>query len=748
MSDPIPSKKRKASGSLSPDRSEGPNSVFPLATSTPATAANTGPAQNYPDTTAASSGSRPEVSTYTTDEIQVAGILAGMGSTVLLVELGGNDPSGGDDKNENSGGDEDGSDAVSGSESDTSSTSGGSFWSYPETDGTNWNPLIPRSSWAIPVGNTPYAGSPALVTPRPEGATTTLDQQHYRIATLRNVLGEPSGVTYDELRAALEGNRWDMGSALKFVNHRLNEALRRELTNQPGRDANQLERDRLLGANSLHHNRRLAVDALYQRLITAQPTARPQLTTLNVGVLLVESRFDLDEAVAAFRERQLHPRQFQDATRRLRRLRIPGPNQCHQDERIALFMTIAGIDDYYAARVLFETHNWDMGRAMDQWMQNGLRSAPHAAPANIRRRRTYQEPVLLHDDTENLWAAGRPFGGAPPAPDAHDLLDAAEDYGQGSYARRNGWFINFRRDPGVRVGVMNPSRMGLLWIRRGEFKLIWYGDRGPVEDPARPGQPLQNGGTIPFDWNNPLHISDLGGNKTAQWFRRNLGISVKVRGDSYQADENEWLWHWHNDRLFEYMEAHPEFWNSQSYQGTTGTWNGTWNEIHHQEWGRTVPYPRQRLERDFNHRFTTQTHLPGMNGQPRQARTSASLDMQRRRVREICDDFGFDYSPAHPKRDPTKGDGDGDDEFDDGGEGPSGTNARKDSGGKRKDRREDAGQDDEIEGDVGEDGSSPPTKRAKPTPKGKENVKATGKGKGKGKAEECEDGSEHDGGND
>lgn len=602
--------------------------------------------------------------------------------------------------------------------SDAPSSPDGSAWSYPGTDGTNWNPIIPRTSWAVPVGNHPYAGSPALITPRPEGASTTLDQQNHRVLALRNLLGEPSGVTADELRAALEGTRWDMGSALRFVNHRLNEARRRERVDQPGRNAAQQERDCLLGADSLHHNRRRAINALYQRLVSAQPVIRPQLTTLNVGVLLADNLFDLDEAVRAFHERQVHPAQFQAASRTLRRLRIPGPNQVHQDERVALFMTIAGIDDYYAARVLFVTHNWDMGRVMDQWMQHGLRSAPSATPASVRRRATYQEPTLAHDDTENLWAAGRPFGVRAPAPDAQDLIDAAEDYGQGTYTQRNGWFINFRRDPAVRVGIMNPSRLGVLWIRRGAVKLTWYGDRAPVEDPRRPGQPLKKGGTEPFDWNNPFHVGDLGGKATSQWFRRGPGTSTKTKGDSYQDDENEWLWYWHNERLFEFMNSHPAFWNRVPRAGTTGTWNGTWNEVRNQEWGRTIPYPIQRLTRDFNHRFTTQIHLPGMNGQPRQARTQSALNMQRRRVQAICDDFGFDPSPAHPSRGSPKDDGGDDNQDDSAGEGSSGAYAKGGTAAKRKDRAEEDSGDD-VASEEDDDGSSPPpAKKVKRHPGG------------------------------
>jgi hypothetical protein len=677
-----------------------------------------------------------------------------MGATVQLAEPRNDGPSNGDDRTDGEFNGEDPSkpssvsgDETSGNESNAPSSPTGSAWSFPESDGTNWNAIVPRSSWAVPVGNIPYTGSPALITPCPEGATTSRDQQNHRVATLRNLLGEPSGVTTEEVRAALEGIRWDMGSALRFVNHRLNEARRRQQANEPGRSPDQLERDYLLGAESLHHNRRRAVNVLYQRLIASQPTARPQLTTLNVGVLLAENRFDLDEAAAAFRERQLHTSQFQEATRRLRRLRIPGPNQCHRDERVALFMTIAGIDDFYAARVLFETHNWDMGRIMDQWMQHGLRAAPNAAPANVRCRATYQAPTLAHDDTENLWAAGRPFGVAPPAPDTQDLLDAAEDYGQGSYMGRVGWFINFRRDPGVRVGVMNPSRMGLLWIRMGDFKLIWYGDRAPAEDPARPLQPLPKAPSVPFDWNNPYHVGDLGGRKTAQWFRRNTGENVKVQGSQYQDDENEWLWEWHNDRLFDFIGAHPEFWNIEPHRGTAGTWNGTWNEIRNLDWGRSVPYPLQRLHRDFNHRFTTLTHLPGMNGQPRQSRTTNSLDMQRRRIPEICNDFGFDYAPAHPTRGPSKANFDGDDDGN-AGEGPSGTNAPESSEGKRKDRGKGddeahEGDNEGGDGDVGSEGaSSRPAKRAKPNPKGKGKAKLEAKGKGKGR--ESDGGSEND----
>jgi hypothetical protein len=114
-----------------------------------------------------------------------------------------------DDSEEISGSD----DKTSGYDSHAPSSPDGSAWSFSGTDGTNRSPIIPRTAWAVHVGNTPYAGSPALVTPCPQGATTTVDQQNNRIAALRNILGESSGVTVDELQTALEGMRWDLGAA-------------------------------------------------------------------------------------------------------------------------------------------------------------------------------------------------------------------------------------------------------------------------------------------------------------------------------------------------------------------------------------------------------------------------------------------------------------------------------------------------------------------------------------------------------
>lgn len=120
-----------------------------------------------------------------------------------------------------------------------------------------------------------------------------------------------------------------------------------------------------------------------------------------------------------------------------------------------------------------------------------------------------------------------------------------------------------------------------------------------------------------------------------------------------------------------------------------------------------------------------------MNGWPRQNRSPNSLAMQRRKVKEICDDFGFDYSPAHPTRGLPKGDN-GVDEDDKAGEGPSGTNIQKESEGKRKDRGEgDAGEGDgEEEDSGGEDTSRPLQRERSPTPRVSEG-KTMEKGKAK-----------------
>lgn len=498
------------------------------------------------------------------------------------------------------------------------------------TDQTRWNRIIPELSRTVPVGNVvvrrPGRARQALSTPAT--GQVTGPQRAWRIWAIRQHLGEPVGITDAEIGSALVASRWDLGTALRRMNDVLNQARHRHRTNAPNRSPAEQQRDRLLGADSLHHNRRLGIDFIYTRLVQVVRVDQVNLlTTLALGQVLADHRFDIDEAVNAFLERLKYSEQVEQHQRMERRLRMINPTQLHQDQRIARLMEIAGTDDYYAARGLLMMHGYDMLRAMDHWMRHGLAAQP--IPPSEPSRTFFRSPRRPHTDTEDLWPHPRPIAGRLDDIDEDDLADADADYGDPSYPDRKGWLVRYPRQE-ARVGVNVPTRRRIDYIRLGQFRVIQIDDVGREENDTGPRDP--------FDYNNSNHIKHLN-NEASQWYRRVPGETSKVKGTEYQADENEWIWWWHNERFWELVEAHPELLNAN----TAADWLQA-----------GVRWPMrtdiQRLTRDFNHRWTQQIHLPGMNGVPRSARDRRSLDAQRRRVLAICDDFAFPYSPAHPKK--------------------------------------------------------------------------------------------------
>lgn len=496
---------------------------------------------------------------------------------------------------------------------------------------TRWNAIIPDASRNVPVGNiiarTPGRTRQAISTPTSNPRTVGLKQQGYRVWAMRQLLGEPVGITDGDLHHALVASGWDLGTALRRMNDVLNQARRRHRTNAPGRSPAEQQRDRLLGADSLHHNRRLGINFLYTRLVqVVRADQVDMLTTLTLGQLLADHRFDVDEAVHAFLERILSDEETEHHQRLERRLRMINPNQMHLDQRIARFMEIAGSDDWYAVRALLATHGYDMQRAMDHWMRNGLASAP--IPPSELTRTTFRTPRLPHTDTEDLWPHPRPLAGRLDNIDEDDLADAAMDYDDTSNPERNGWMVRYPRSE-ARVGINIPTRRRCDYVRRGEFT---------TAEVTRAETVRGSGIRHPFDYNQSNHVRHL--NDTAsQWFRRTTGQTSKKRGMFYQDDENDWIWWWHNERLWEVIEEHPELLDATSLE----------------DWERLgIKWPiridKNQMTTDFNDRWVGTMNA---DGEQRSAREMRSLDAQRRRIIIVCEDFGLPYSPAHPPG-PTK----------------------------------------------------------------------------------------------
>ncbi|KAF7506893.1 hypothetical protein GJ744_011134 [Endocarpon pusillum] len=509
--------------------------------------------------------------------------------------------------------------------------------SYPESepgnpdesvqaDTTRWNAIIPHASRSVPIGNiiarTPGRTRQSISTPASNPRTVSLRQQGSRVWGMRQLLGEPVGITDGDLRHALVASGWDLGTALRRMNDVLNQARRRHRTNAPGRSPAEQQRDRLLGADSVHHNRRLGIDFLYTRLVqVVRADQVDMLTTLTLGQLLADHRFDVDEAVHAFLERIQSKEETEHHQRLDRRLRMINPNQMHLDQRIARFMEIAGSDDWYAVRALLATHGYDMLRAMDHWMRNGLASAP--IPPSELTRTTFRTPRRPHTDTEDLWPHPRPLAGRLDNIDEDDLADAAMDYDDTSNPERNGWMVRYPRSE-ARVGVNIPTRRRCDYVRRGEFT---------TAEVTRAETVRGSGIRYPFDYNESNHVRHL--NDTAsQWFRRTTGELSKKRGMFYQNEENDWIWWWHNERLWELIEQHPELLDATSLED--------WERLGI-KW--PIKIDKNQMTIDFNNRWAGTMNA---DGEERSAREMRSLDAQRRRIIAICEDFGLPYSPAHP----------------------------------------------------------------------------------------------------
>ena len=573
-----------------------------------------------------------------------------------------------------------------------------------KTGTTRWNAIMPEASRNVPVGNiiarTPGRTRQSISTPASNPRTVSHRQQGSRVWGMRQLLGEPVGITDGDLHHALVASGWDLGTALRRMNDVLNQARRRHRTNAPGRSPAEQQRDRLLGADSLHHNRRLGIDFLYTRLVqVVRADQVDMLTTLTLGQLLADHRFDVDEAVHAFLERILSDEETEHHQRLERRLRMINPNQMHLDQRIARFMEIAGSDDWYAVRALLATHGYDMLRAMDHWMRNGLASAP--IPPSELTRTTFRTPRRPHTDTEDLWAHPRPLAGRLDNIDEDDLDDAAMDYDDTSNPERNGWMVRYPRSE-ARVGVNIPTRRRCDYVRRGEFT---------TAEVTRAETVRGSGIRYPFDYNESNHVRHL--NDTAsQWFRRTTGQTSKKRGMFYQDDENDWIWWWHNERLWELIEEHPELLDATSLED--------WERLGI-KW--PIKIDKNQMTIDFNDRWAGTMNA---DGEERSAREMRSLDAQRRRIISICEDFGLPYSPAHPPG-PTKK--------------PSPPPQYSPSG---------SSEEDGDDGNDNDDDDQPPRKKRKPaaTKSGKKDKKGKKKAADVNDQEEYESPSDNDDGGD
>jgi hypothetical protein len=476
-----------------------------------------------------------------------------------------------------------------------------------------------------------------LKTPLPFGQYPSQFQIDTRIHALHLRIGPWVGVNTHTLREILQAEGWDFESAISRWDRDLAVRKTHHLISPVGRTYETILEDKFLSSPSLHQNHRLGIDHIYSSLglkqLSIAPAKRFRLTSLRCALILRESNWDLGIAeeccmniVNGVEERE----RFLRRDRRLRLVIGNEPNQLHKDERVALFMEIAGTDDYTSAEDMVRVHGWDLGVVIDDWMGRGLPLVPHNRKLLLNV--TFAAPRFFHTETDNLWPASRPSAHHLSGVDQADRDDYDLDYEQGTRANRRGWIINHDGELPL-VGLVQPQKMRIDMIRNGEFKVLRYHKKPSAKGTKRKtdgvGEAVKSD-QEGFDWTNLHHIGKL-----VAWRRQpSRGVAgnlKKEKAQAYHEQEDKWIFDWHaaeRDRMLDGESV-------EDHRAGGGRW--------------PLKYSAKKFSEDFNAEFEGRTDLADTNGEPRQHRTQAGLDVRRKRIIAVCETFGLTFCPAHKK---------------------------------------------------------------------------------------------------
>lgn len=434
------------------------------------------------------------------------------------------------------------------------------------------------------------------------------------------LLGSIGGFSDEDIKKWLASEGWDLQVALEvFRKMRLPAARNDHENNKPNRTLERQQKDQMLTAAyySRHQNHRVSIYFLFDNINAKFPG--DNLSALRLAYLLRENDFDFDTAVEKHGERRSSAADMAEVDRAERRLNIPAPistkpNQANQDKRTRDFLEIAGTDDWISAKAFLKVQNWSMGAAIDAWMRSGFPRKDPSVEDSINRKgfRTPQEP---HIETDSLWPAGRPLF-TMTTTDAADLADAALDYGALADPKQMAWYVSLDLEP-AHPGMARPDKLEQQYISKGK------GTYNELNTPViEAGVPIKE-----VNWYSTEHVKAV--NKAYnQNAHRKGGVKKKIMSFPYTAGEANWIYSWHQGRVAQYQLANPGF--------VLGA-GQTWKDV--------VDFSMSDLDRDFSANFkgNVVADFPGTHP----GRDLESLKIKRGRIQNLCNDFGFKYSPAH-----------------------------------------------------------------------------------------------------
>lgn len=427
------------------------------------------------------------------------------------------------------------------------------------------------------------------------------------------------------LRDHLRSDAWNLDLAETSVRDELAVAQVRHNFGLEGRDESRQNSDFVLGAGTLHESHRRAIDLVYRRInLGRSGDARYVVTALEISLLLNATGWNVERALSEYIDRQHNPTAQVAAATEMRQLRIATTTQYNIDRRLAMFMMIAGVDDAISAQHLLQHYQNDLGLTIDEWMRSGM---PTIQPTNAdRKKATYHQPTLRHQENTNHWPADRPI--ALPMNDITPAEEAEVERQYGTQGSNNGFTIRYDLVPGRRF-MANPNKTKVESIINGTYKQVHFTSVTiPGTGKAARGGKEKDRKKEPLDWNNDEHVTEL--NKWYTQHRRRIAKAIqRQQPATYLPAEREWLYSYYRKLYDDVLAANQEY----RKQGGPSP----------------IQFDKKKLEIEFNSAFEGK-EIAGSKGVPRPKRKFASLSIYSGRQKDWCEEFGFRYNPAHKPR--------------------------------------------------------------------------------------------------
>lgn len=405
----------------------------------------------------------------------------------------------------------------------------------------------------------------------------------------------------------------------------------------------------MIARRSGEEERRDVTEVLVQRLQKASNCHNLTLTRYDTIGLLHQHHFDIDEAIERY---VISDGDIDEIRMMYQPFRRRNPSQRQQDLRLAEYLDITATNDWFTARELLKNLGWDLAKALAMWQQNRVHHVPH--PDSVRRgwgkqakqrvdkgfrrdtegkvqkdverlNETAIDPRLVFEGGKDEKQCFKYEEELNSGPEDDDDDRQYQDNQEGAPVGSRGI---------AKLGAPNPNLLSVEYIRNGEYKRShWssgrYGfttDLDESESPAR-SEGSRRRGRVAFDWNDTEHIRDLNTWRNQRYCR--LKGERESERVAWLPAEQDYLRELHHQLKAQRLRADPHCFDEQRKMIITAETKKDW-------------------VKRFNDKFAGKV-VKGFESEGyRPVRSWGSIQSQRSRLQDLCEEFDFNYSEPHP----------------------------------------------------------------------------------------------------